>query len=392
MAEAAEARRRNGHHSARYTLCGEALAEARVVQDLARLATGIDSELGDHLRGLLLVGPFARAEGGICERDGEPHAAAPGYQLLALLRRPERFEAQLRAMSAAYRELLRAGVEIRGFATQELARVEATRFWFTAGRGLLITLTGDPAFALAIPRREARELRWQEGALALAEGLSILALANLERGDDIKALLDATQRAVLGCVDGLLLRRGQYAETLAARAEALAASHASASLRAAYRDAIAWSSRPDRFWPEHGDFEGWRAATRRALSHALLAAEAERLLGRRDLLGYASLREPLFSDPRAQPTPAQRVRRVLARGAQHEATLAPTERLLRASAVLALGPHAPDHGKCARQLLELPDSATDDRVAAALRRLARETLSVSRFEHPFAAAELQLGA
>ena len=70
MAEAAEARRRDGHHPTRYTLCGEALAEARVAQDLARLATGIDSELGDQLRGLLLVGPFARAEGGIWERDG----------------------------------------------------------------------------------------------------------------------------------------------------------------------------------------------------------------------------------------------------------------------------------------------------------------------------------
>ena len=120
------------------------------------------------MRGLLLMGPFARAEGGICERDAEPQAAPPGYQLLALVRRPERFEAQLRAMSAAYRELLRSGVDIRGFATQELARVEATRFWFSAGRGCVLTLTGDPAFALAIPRREPRELRWQESALALA--------------------------------------------------------------------------------------------------------------------------------------------------------------------------------------------------------------------------------
>lgn len=391
MAEAADARRRDGHHPTRYTLCGEALAEARVAQDLARLATGIDSELGDQLRGLLLVGPFARAEGGICERDAEPQAAPPGYQLLALVRRPERFEAQLRAMSAAYRELLRSGVDIRGFATQELARVEATRFWFSAGRGCVLTLTGDPAFALAIPRREPRELRWQESALALAEGLSGLALANLERGDEPKALLHATQRAVLGCVDGLLLRRGQYADTLAARAEALTASHASASLRAAYRDAIAWSSRPDRFWPEHGDFEGWRAATRRALAHGLLAADAERLQGSRDLLGYARLPEPLFTDPSAQPGAAQRVLRALARSAQRAGGLAPTERLLRASAVLALGSHAPDHGKCARQLLGLPDSASDADVATALRRLSRDTLRASRFEHPFADTELQLG-
>ena len=203
--------------------------------------------------------------------------------------------------------------------------------------------------------------------------------------------MQATQRAVLGCVDGLLLRRGQYADTLSARAEALAASHASAALRAAYRDAISWSSRPDRFWPEHGDFEGWRAATRRALAHGLLAADAERLRGSRDLLGYARLREPLFADPSAQPTAVQRVLQVLPRAAQRDAALGPTERLLRASAVLALGTHAPDHGKCARQLLGLADSASDAGVAAALRELARGTLRSTRFEHPFADTELQLG-
>jgi hypothetical protein len=389
MAEAAEARAR-GAHPTRYTLCGEAPAEARVAQDLARLSTGIDSELGDQLRGLLLTGAFARAEGAIVDRDGEPQAATPGYELLALMRRPERFEARMRALSAAWSQLLRTRVTIRAFAPAELARVEATRFWYCAGRGWVITLVGDPALALAIPRREPRELRWQESAIALCEGLQGLALANLESASEPVAM-QALQRAVLACVDGVLLRRGQYADTLAGRAEALVASHASAALRAAYRDAIVWSGRPDRFWPEHGDFEGWRAATRRALTHALLAAEAERLQGTRDLLVFARLRAPLFRGPAVPTSPVARLLRTLPRfAAQRDAPLEPIERLLRASAVLALGSHAPDQRECAGELLRVGADASDGRMAAALRELARAALRATRFEHPFGEVELEL--
>jgi hypothetical protein len=374
----------------RYTLSGETQAEARVAQDLSRLATGIDSELGDDLRALLLAGPLARAEGGIVERAGEPYAADPGYELIALFRRPERFVQRLRAMSAAYEHMLGARVAIAAFAPAELANVTATRFWYTAGRGWLIPLLGDPALALAIPRREPRELHWQEAARALCQGLLPLALHELrpQRADHMRATVDVIQRAVLGCGDGLLLRRGQYADTLAARAAALDAAQASAALRAAYRSAIEWSSRPDRFGVAHDELPALEESTRRTLAQALLAADAERLGSARDLLGLASLDESLFEPPSPRGGGMRRVLRALPhRSAPADWHEQPLEILVRASMLLALSPQVPPHRRRAAELLGLRASASDSELATALRDLAHDALRQTRFEHPFPARD-----
>ena len=236
---------------ARYTLCGEPAAEARVVQDLSRLSTGIDSEVGDGLRALVLVGPFARAEGGIAHRDGEPHAADPGYELLALFKtKPDRRQRALSMMAATWTRLLGAHVAIRALSVRDLSHAPPTRFWFHAGRRQLLTLSGDPTLVSAIPRHEAADLHWDEAVFTLCENLTALALVTLDSGGEPNAsheaaLVGRMQRAVLACGDALLLWRGQYGDVLKARAEALQTVCTSAALRAGYRDAIAWSARPD---------------------------------------------------------------------------------------------------------------------------------------------------
>jgi hypothetical protein len=388
MQPATEQRSQHGGAQARYTLCGEPAAEARIAQDLSRLTTGIDSELGEEIRALLLAGPFARAEGGIVYRDGEPHADGPGYELLAIFRhKPERHDEQLDAMAATWSRMLRARVAIRGFAATELAEVAATRFWFRAGRGWLITLLGDPALSLAIPRREPDQLRWQETAFALCEGFVALALSGLEADASDAGPVGCMQRAVLGCGDALLLRRGQYADTLSARADALDAIHASASLRAAYRDAIAFCARPDIWTPESADLASWLETLRRALAETIVHAEAERLGSERDLIGYLRHDEPLFSPP--EPAPRTAVQRVMhavppllsGRDAWRNQS---GERLLRASAALALAPHSPECRASAAERLGLAGSPPDAALANALRALADETLPRSRLEDPFA--------
>lgn len=392
MPPATERPSQTGSAHARYTLCGEAAAEARIAQDLSRLTTGIDSELGEEIRALLLVGPFARAEGGIVYRDGEPHADAAGYELLAIFRnKPERYDEQLAAMAATWSRMLRARVAICAFSSAELAEVEATRFWYQVGRGWLITLLGDPALSLAIPRREPDQLRWQEMGFALSEGLVALALSGLSSDAAAPTAVAGMQRAILGCGDALLLRRGQYADTLGARADALDAIHASAVLRAAYRDAIAFCSRPDVWAPESGDPGSWQETMRRALADAIVHAEAERLGSARDLIGYVRHSEPLFSPSGSPPqTAVQRVMRSVPPllSGREPWRSQPGERLLRASVALALAPHSPEcRAAAAEQLGVADDSPADVALASGLRALADQTLPCSRLEDPFAGQE-----
>jgi hypothetical protein len=359
-----------------------------VIQDLARVATGVDSEVGDALRALVLVGEFARAEGGIIELDGEPHAADPGYELLALFKsRPERRQQALSMMAANWSRLLNARVAIRAMAVRDLANPPATRFWFHAGRRQLVTLVGDPTLVGAIPRYNASELRADEPALALSEALTALACVTLDPNASDVARLDRMHRAVLACGDAMLLRRGQYADSLRARAEAVEVTCASAALREGYREAMAFCARPDLWQPEGSDVETWLASTRRWLAAWYLDSEAERLGTPRDLLSYVRHLGPLCGPEHGtdrklmfQLLNVLPVRRVELAG-----WLIPIERLLRASAALAFAPYLPAARQQACRLLRVPGSArgaSDPALMRALGALAATALG-DPVSHPF---------
>lgn len=373
-----------------YTLCAQSAAEARVTQDLSRLATGIDSEVGDALRALVLTGPFARGEGGIVEIDGEPWAADPGYELLVLFKRnPERRARSLSMMAATWARLLRTKVAIRPFATRDLALVPATRFWFHAGSGQALTLVGDPALARTMPERSASALGPGEAAFALCDELVALALSMLDTSATWPARVERMQRAVLACGDALLLRRGQYAVTLHARLGALGAAQAGAALRAGYADALRWSARPDLWAPEGCDLPAWLDSTRRWLAASYLDLEAEHLGTERDLLGYIEHRRPLLLEPDRQSKLSKGLATI---ALSHQLPMLarwcaqPLELLLRCSVALAFAPRDPACRNVAAQLLRVPrasrGASSNAELADKLRELAAQALH-DPFGHPF---------
>jgi hypothetical protein len=378
--------------AARYSLCAQSAAEARVAQDLSRLATGIDSEVGDAMRALLLTGPFARGEGSIVELDGEPYAADPGYELLVLLkRRPERRARSLSTMAATWARLLRTKVAIRPFATHDLPHVPPTRFWFHASKGQVVTLAGDPSLAQTIPDLSATGLRWDEPTFTLCEGLVALALATLDAGVAWTTQVERMQRAVLACGDALLLRRDQYAETLRARAEALRAAHAGAALCAGHAEARRWSIRPDLWSPEGGDLEAWLESTRRWLATCYLDFEAEHTGTPRDLLGYVDHGRPLLAEPKGtRRLSVALATRALSRKLPLVSSwgMAPLELLLRCSVALAFAPRDPACRRAAARLLGLPGAAraarSNGELADGLHALATRALS-DPIGHPFVA-------
>jgi hypothetical protein len=365
----------------RYTALGEPNAEEHVHQDLARLTTGIESELGDTLSALLLCGPFARGEGRVLQRDGEPHADAPGYQLIAVLRRrPERYARALATISATWTRLLRSHVWLCGVTAEQLAAPPATRSWFHAGAGQLVTLSGDASVAGSVPRLGPTRIAADEFAYVLCEGLVALALCELESGGAAEPLARALRWAVLGCGDALLLRRGLYAPTLSARKAALAAAHAPAALRALYADAA------DPHAPRAAARDGLEAA-RRTLTQVFLNLEAERAGTRRDVLGYVGSSEPLLRAPERSDGATARALAVGRWLLGSEPRRHPLEGLLRASTALALGPHVPACRIHATQWLagdaRAASPAGGERtLAEPLRALAAVTL-IDPLAHPW---------
>jgi hypothetical protein len=370
-----------GRSVAHYTLCGDPAAEARVDQDLSRLGTGIDAEVGEALRALILVGPFARGEGAIRMRAAEPSAAGDGYQLLALVKHAHRRHARaLTTMAATWGRLLHARVAIYPIAERELGRAPATRFWFHTGRGQAITLAGNPMLTRAVPVREPVELRWDEPLLTLCEELLPLSLCSLEAAPTPELAVESMQRAVLACGDAALLHQGRYAETLSARAQAIGTAHAGAALTAGYREAIEWCSRPDLWSPRNSDMDDWLESTRSSLATCYLDLEARRIGSARDLLAYLRHPAPLY-------VPAARSLARSAWALRHARRDSAADRLLRCCIALSFAPHAPAARAQVASLLRVPSAEHQapepPRLAGALRALAHRVF-LDDLGHPFA--------
>lgn len=370
--------------SRRYTLACEPASEAHVAQDLARLSTGLESELGDALRSLLLVGPFARSEGCMRRSHEELVAALPGYEVFVVLRRsPERFERVLPAISATWSRLLGTRVALRAVVEATLARPPRTRAYFHAGAGQALELLADTARPSACAAFAATALEPGECDQVLIEGLTALALARLEAPDDVPRLLDRTRRALLACGDAALLAHGMYASSLRERADALPHAGVGGALREAYRALAARKAEPAA-----------DALATRAEADALLRTLASGILelqAARD--GSARSLGPYLRSEAAEPRRDAELRGWLASAL---GALAPTSQpappqasMLRACIALALGDGAPDSlGFAARALAPATTSNAvpsldPAQLAAALRRAARPFLAPS-LAQPFA--------
>jgi hypothetical protein len=369
--------------SRRYTLAFEPAAEAHVAQDLARLSTGLESELGDALRSLLLVGPFARSEGCMARSPKELVAGLPGYELFVVLRRsPERFERVLPAISATWSRLLGTRVALRAVVEATLARPPHTRAYFHAGAGQAIELLADTARPSACAAFAATTLEASERDQLLIESLTALALARLEAPGDARRVLDRARRALLACGDAALLAHGMYASTLSERAEALARAGVGSTLREAYRTIAAASPEPA---PDAPAARAAVDALLRTLSSGVLELQAARDGSARAMGPYLRSEPP---GPMRDGEPRGWLASALDTLSSRPPPPPPAP-VLRACIALALGDGAPESLAFAARALAPASTSTvgpppqPAQLAAALRRAARPFLAASRTQ-PFA--------
>jgi hypothetical protein len=370
------------------TCSGDAASEARVQQDLARVVTGVGSELGEALLGLWLVGPFAVGEGGIREREKEP-LAHPGYEVLALLRKhPGRHVAALQSLSEAWSRLLGTRVTLRGVRARDLPRAPATAFWLEVSQGGFEILSGTPGLRDELPQIDPQAIDPKEPTRLLSGALCSVALAQLETSS-LPLIADRVHRLALAIGDAWLLRTGRYPVTRVERENELERALPARELLPAYREAREHLAAPDALRSAARPLDRFVELNLRRLAHAFLALEALRVASPPHVFGY--IRHPsalcapwdehqLWSRARSVALRFPRVSRL---------ALSADERLLRASVSLALAREAPACRSHAAGLLRLAGGlgpASDGELATALRQLASQVLA-DPLGHPFVGLE-----
>ena len=351
------------------TACRDPGFEARVLRDLAAAGDRLAHELGPRLRALLLVGSFARGEGGAALVDGRLQPDND-YDLVAVvnhgaarLRRP--LAALCRELSAS----LKADVEAWPLDEAALPRLPPTLFWLDAARGGVRLVRGSAEVAARLRPLAPRQVPLEECGRLLANRAVGLALTNLEVAGDARRALRHGHKSILACGDALLLAVDRYAATLPERAAALEslrdAPAVGAELSQAYRDAVEQRFQPGVALPE----AGWYARIRSVACRAHLAFEAWRAGTPLDPLGYAEHRAPLY---RQLPDVRSGLVAALLAAAAGDAPLLPwlghpRERLARAAVALAYG-EEPGHRAAAARLLG--SGAAPAALHGALLRLA----------------------
>ena len=376
--------------SPRYTLCGLDSAEARIGQDLARVAAFTQAELGAAVRSLLLVGPYARGEGSVVQRNGE-FEAAQGYQLLAVFRRsPEAADASLSSLSVTWTQKLEVDVDIRGVELKRLARVPRTLFWLHACSGDLRILWGDPDVPSLLPRIRPHELPKTQAAALLVDAALGLAISNLTPSEPEGTRLRRLNNAVLACGDALLLLSDTYDVRLPRRLSALdgdAAWPGAPELRADYGRALDFRARPDLWDVPGGQVEAFRRELLDRLGQAYFELENRRVNTPKRADAYACSTTRLFANPQ-RGLVAELGARLRSGTAGVSRMLPrldhPLERLARAAMALAFGSAQPASRRAAARLLGTR-SVADARLRAALIHLSTRARR-ERTEQPFTAS------
>jgi hypothetical protein len=263
----------------RRTLGGDESAEARVAGDLAQLVVMTRGLLGDALEALLLMGSFARGEGGLIAHAGQL-SPYNDYDLVAIVRGPpRRFRELLTALSWVCSRSMGVEVDLHPMSIEEVDRVPRTLFWLDVSLGGVEVLHGDATIAARLRRHAPRAIPLDECGRLLANRAMGIALSNLERDDRDHRRARHLHKAVLACGDSYLLAADRYAPTLAARLQALeqleGSPHVGAPLVAAYRDALAFRGRPDH-WRPREPLDAWSRRLRAQIARWHLRFEAFR--------------------------------------------------------------------------------------------------------------------
>lgn len=292
----------------RYTLAGDAEAEARIEADLTQLAREVPAAVGPDARALLLLGSYARGEGGV---EGTPPRAHNDYDLV-LITRGSVAEARARIASArpAWVQRAKVDVDIWVLPDEHLQSPPRTLFWFDAQLGGVRLLAGDPSVLDTLTPPRPRALPLGETGRLLANRAVGLALSNLEGpGVHRDRAARHVHKAVLACGDARLIAIGSYESSVVGRAATLTALRRAPAdgdeLVEAYADAVHFRARPDHWRPSAGSsFLDWYRHRLRQIERWHLSFEAWRVGAPLDPVAYASFRRPLY--PRLEDVRAPR--------------------------------------------------------------------------------------
>jgi hypothetical protein len=339
----------------RLTAWGEPAAERRVWADLGAIGDSLAARSGSGLRALLLVGGYARGEGGVVLRDGKP-APYNDYDLVAVVSGGGgRLRSILRDEASAWTERLGVDVDVWPISQDQLGRVPRTLFWLDVAMGGVLVVHGDPGVIGRLRPPAPREVPLEECARLLANRAVGIALSNLEHSTSEEAALgpglSAADRrarhghkAVLACGDARLLAADHYAGSVSARLRSLEGLESSpavgGALVCAYRDASRFRERPDLWSPGHEGLDRWYSDTSALVSKQHLSFESWRVGTPRDPLGYAVWRGRIFAALPDAPwgSTVAAVRAAAAGAAPLRPWVGhPRERLARVAVALAYG-------------------------------------------------------
>ena len=361
----------------RWTLAGAAELEARVTRDLTQISDAAERVLGRDLRALLLVGGYARGEGGAERRQGSwaPHN---DYDLLAVTARGGlRGASAARRFSEVWTQRLGLHVDLTPVPLARLLDPPRTLFWLDVTAGGARTLAGDPSLLSAMPWFTPRDVPFEEAGRLLmnrAVGLALSRLAGWDEEPVVRAR--HVHKAVLACGDALLFAADQYPRDLAGRLRALvrlqSAPGVGVELVDAYTDALAFRLDAAGWRPRGGDVEGWWRQSLALVAERHLRFEAWRAGTPRVPAAYVSFRGPLFPalpDVRVRLPWLAAVRARVAGAASLTPYLGhPRERLARVAVALAYG--GAGERESAAVLLGAPRAASDAALIVRLRALS----------------------
>lgn len=262
----------------RWTVLGEQQAEDRVREDVAQIMETVTAAMGSRLVALVLVGSYARGEGGVVQTDRGPRAFNDYDWLCVFDARPTAAErSALRALGTLLEERRGVSVDLWPITREQIARAPKTLFWLDVAMGGGRVLYGDASVLDPVRAIRQRDVSLDEAGRLLANraagiALSRLALRADKRQPPMSALavhaqgssrwaepmvvLRHTHKAVLACGDALLLATRRYASTLGERSAELARICAGDTVLgpmvALYREAMAFRLDPLRWRPAHG--------------------------------------------------------------------------------------------------------------------------------------------
>lgn len=323
-----------------FTSLADPEGEQRIRDDLAHVRDRVRQTWSTHLSMLVLVGGYARGEGGLV-RDGNDVRAYNDYDLVAVFN--GKIPGDVHHTAEMLSEELGIEVELWPVSESLLADPPATLFWTDVIRGGARVLLGDPTL-LPRPRAEStRHVPLEEATRLLANRAVGVALSRLEAEDYDHRKARHGHKMVLACGDALLLSVDAYPNSVQGRLKMLrqleGAPRVSSELVEAYASAAEFRTSPNAFQPPGGSLDGWFNRVAGLCEAQHMAFESERLSQKFDPISYAQYSGSLYGrlhDVSAAGKTLSAIRAWAKKGTPLLPWVGhPRERLARAAALIA---------------------------------------------------------